>query len=233
MLLQFLWQKQLDWYVPLDVEDDNNWKIFRNHLKTLQQINVQCVIPFTHCKAINVNGFCDASNAAYGACVYIHYIDQAAIPEMSLLCSKSHVAPLKTITVTRLELCGALLLAKLVQKVKNSMSIDFTKAFLWSDSKIVLSWSNRQSNKMKTFVSHRIAEIQYSTEIGNWRHIATQDNPADVISRGLPSELEQATRKGPAFIHNSAELWSILCILRNILLYLFGVTQLGHFLYFW
>jgi hypothetical protein len=223
----------LDWHVPLDVEDDNNWKIFRNQLKTLQQINVQCVIPFTHCKAKNVNGFCDASNAAYGACVYIHYIDQAAISEMSLLCSKSHVAPLKTITVTRLELCGAVLLAQLVQKVKNSMAIDFTKAFLWSDSKIVLSWINRQSNKMKTFVFHRIAEIPDSTEIGNWRHIATQDNPADVIRGLMPSKLEHATRKGTACVHYREEVWSILWILGNILMYLFGVTQLGHFQYFW
>jgi hypothetical protein len=82
-------------------------------------------------------------------------------------------------------------------------------------------------------VSHCIAEIQDSTEIGNWRHIATQDNPADVIRGLMPSKLEHATRKGPAFVHNREELWSILCILGNILLYLFEDTQLGHFHYFW
>jgi hypothetical protein len=59
-------------------------------------------------------------------------------------------------------------------------------------------------------MSHHIAEIQDSTEIGDWQHIATQDNPADVISRGLmPSKLEHTTLwwKGPTFLHKREEVW--------------------------
>jgi len=56
-----------------------------------------------------IHGFCDASIEAYGACVYIDCNGRS-----QLLCSKLRVAPLKTITVQKLELCGAELLSRLI-----------------------------------------------------------------------------------------------------------------------
>jgi hypothetical protein len=71
------------------------------------------------------------------------------------------------------------------------MEIEFDKVILFSDSTIVLSWINSQSNKMKTFLSHKIAEIHDATNPPDWRHI---HNPADIISRGfMPNEVEEST----------------------------------------
>jgi hypothetical protein len=102
-----------------------------------------------------------------------------------LLCSKSRVAPLKVITILHLELCGPVLLAQLINKVKQAIDINFEKVTLWSDSTIVLSWIRSHSNKVKTFVSHRIAEIQDLSNPTDWRHVSTDENPADGMSRGL------------------------------------------------
>jgi hypothetical protein len=90
------------------------------------------------------------------------------------------------------------------------MEIEFDKIILFSDSTIVLSWINSQSNKMKTFVSHRIAEIHDSTNPSDWRHISTHHNPADIISRGLmPNELEESTLwwSGPQFLSQDETHW--------------------------
>uniref|UniRef100_A0A1X7URT2 CCHC-type domain-containing protein n=1 Tax=Amphimedon queenslandica TaxID=400682 RepID=A0A1X7URT2_AMPQE len=55
-------------------------------------------------------GFCDASLKAYAAVVYLENCDK----ELALLASKTRVSPLKSQTVPRQELLGAVLLARLI-----------------------------------------------------------------------------------------------------------------------
>jgi hypothetical protein len=211
VILQQLWLKQLDWDDTLDEEDHSNWLTFKNQLREIHQIEVpRCVIPFKKCTSITLHGFCDASMTAYGCCIYVRCVSEDNQKSTLLLCSKSRVAPLKTITIPRLELCGAVLLAQLITKIKIAMQINFDDIILWSDSTIVLSWIRSQSNKMKTFVSHRIAEIHDLTNTSSWHHIPTSENPADIISRGLmPSELQQSTLwwSGPKFLLQNQEHW--------------------------
>jgi hypothetical protein len=72
---------------------------------------------------IQLHGFCDSNEKAYGACLYLRSVNQQGEVTTKLLCSKSRVAPLNKITLPRLELCGALLLAQ--KKKKNSTCIEF------------------------------------------------------------------------------------------------------------
>lgn len=73
----------------------------------------------------NLHAFCDASLKAYGACIYLQAIDEDNNLSSSLICSKSRVAPVKskTITLPRLELCGAVVLVRLIQNVKRALKI--------------------------------------------------------------------------------------------------------------
>ena len=132
-----------------------------------------------------------------------------------LLCSKSRVAPLpskksKKRTIPQLELCGALLLAKLYKSVIESIIIAFERVVFWTDSTIVLGWLNMRPNLLKMFVANRVAEIQNKTEVKNWRHVRTQFNPADILSRGqLPLELlkNKLWNEGPSWLTKPESYW--------------------------
>ena len=131
---------------------------------------------------IQLHGFCDSSEKAYGACMYLRSVYQQGEVTTKLLCSKSRVAPVKKSTLPRSELCAALLLAKLIQKTVPSLNLKIDRIFLGTDSTIVLSWLTTSANKWKTFVANRVSQIQELTAGCEWRHVASANNPADLIS---------------------------------------------------
>jgi hypothetical protein len=120
----------------------------------------------------------------YGACLYVRSKDECGNTVVSLICAKSRVAPLKTITITRLELCGALLLARLYRETYDALNIKPSKVIFWCDSTIVLHWLKTPPHLLKTYVSNRVVEVQEITSPKTWRHVGSEDNPADALSRG-------------------------------------------------
>jgi hypothetical protein len=90
----------------------------------------------------------------------------------------------KKVTISRLELCGALLLAQLIQKTVLALNWKIDRILLWTNSTIVLSWLATSATKWKTFVANRVSQIQELTAGCKWRHVASASNLADLISRG-------------------------------------------------
>jgi hypothetical protein len=133
-----------------------------------------------------VHGFCDASEAAYGAVLYVKCVTADSAVSETLLTSESRVAPIKKQTLPRLELCGALLLARLVHNVREALPCEkMNGIYLWTDSTIVLHWLHRAPNCWKTFVVNHVAEVQDLTSVEDWRHVIYSDNPADYVSRSI------------------------------------------------
>ncbi|XP_045762268.1 uncharacterized protein LOC123865340 isoform X2 [Maniola jurtina] len=127
----------------------------------------------------------DASERAYGACIFVRAVDANGTVQVRLLASRNKVAPLKPTTIPRLELCGALLASRLHAKVMSSITLKVHDSFFWTDSTIVLAWLKTQSNQLKTFVRTRVGEIQDSTAGHRWSYVPSGENPADLVSRGI------------------------------------------------
>ncbi|XP_068987455.1 uncharacterized protein [Bombus flavifrons] len=147
---------------------------------------------------IELHGFCDASERAYGACVYLHTITPEGHVWIRLLTAKSKVAPLKSQTIPRLELSGALLLTTLTTTVLQALPNNISRTVYWTDSIIVLHWINTSHHTLKTFVANRVAEIQRN------------DNPADLTSRGQsPEDFLRPTiwQYGPEWLQQPEEYW--------------------------
>ncbi|GFV56177.1 uncharacterized protein TNCV_1489541 [Trichonephila clavipes] len=142
---------------------------------------------------IEIHGFADASERCYGAAVYCKSKNLKSETLVRLITSKSRVARLlKSLTIPRLELCAAVLLAKLVKRVVAALQLETAELYLWSDSMIVLAWLRKEPMDLKTFVQNRVAKTQelYSNQL--WRHVPSDQNPADLVSRGVdPDKLLQ------------------------------------------
>jgi hypothetical protein len=120
------------------------------------------------------------------------------------------VASLKQLTIPRLELCAATLLAKLYKKAKRALNVTIHESYLWTDYSIVLTWIQGPPSKWKTFVGNRVSTIQEETTSATWRHVPTQSNPAYLISREVePSTLSTFTSwwKGPQWLTQEPSSW--------------------------
>ncbi|GFV97748.1 integrase catalytic domain-containing protein [Trichonephila clavipes] len=187
IFLQKLWMLKIDWTDLLPDTINREWRQFVESLQVVNDININRCIVVKQPEVIELHGFSDASQSAYGAVVYCKSITSDRKMLVHLIASKSRVAPTNQTTIPRLELCAAVLLAKLVHRVKQALKLNVTNTFLWSDSMIVLSWIRKESYQLKTFVTNRIATIQEMTSSEQWRYVATEDNPADFVSRGMDS----------------------------------------------
>lgn len=91
---------------------------------------------------IALHGFSDASTKAYAAAVYLRLVNFDGSVTVSLLAAKTRVAPLKTLSVPRLELSAAYLLANLVKFVESALQLQKIECYCWTDSTITLAWLN-------------------------------------------------------------------------------------------
>jgi len=211
ILMQKLWQVRLDWDATLPVEIEGEWRKCRADLIHLNSLKItRSLIGNGDIADIQLHGFADASLAAYGACLYLRVKHNNGEVTTNLICSKSRVAPLKTVSLPRLELLAAVLLVRLAAKYASNLGMQIEHKYFWSDSTVVLSWISSESARWKTFVAHRIGEIHETTLISQWHHVSTKDNPADIVSRGCcPSKIGELTLWwiGPLWLHKNEADW--------------------------
>ena len=107
---------------------------------------------------IEVHGFAGSSQKAYGSAVYLCAEDQNQNRVSSLVMAKSRVAPMKRVTLPRLELLAAFITAKLLHYVAQALRISVDSVYAWSDSQITLAWIRRPSSRWKVFVANRVED---------------------------------------------------------------------------
>ncbi|GFW37752.1 integrase catalytic domain-containing protein [Trichonephila clavipes] len=203
-----LWQCKLDWDDVLPNSIANEWREFVTTLKCIEEVKINRFIMADNNVRIVLQGFADASEAAYGAVVYLQCFLHNGAAKVSILASKSRVAPIRVISIPRLELCACVLLAQLVKKIRSTLRLNISDIVLHTDSTIALAWLNTPANRLKTFVANRVAKVQELTEGFQWNHVPSVLNPADLVSRGLrPCDLPNLRLwwHGPQFLEKDID----------------------------
>lgn len=188
VIMQHLWCLNIEWDEILPQDVCNKWRDYLASLEGINYLEIPRKIKIPHSTGgITLHGFSDASERAYGACLYAVTQDKNGNRSCQLICAKTRVAPLKVITIAKLELCTALL-ARLYKIVREALGNRIKEVHLWSDSTIVISWIRICPTTLKTFVVNRISEIQSLGLQEVWRHVPSSNNPADILSRGATIE---------------------------------------------
>ena len=152
---------------------------------------------------IELEVFCDASNAAIGAVSYlkVYYKDER---RTGFIMAKSKLAPKPAHTIPRLELCAAALAVEMAESISKEIDLPLDGTTFYSDSKVVLGYLNNTSRRFYTYVANRVNRIRHSTSPSQWRYIKSTNNPADLASR--PSTAAELGRsrwfEGPEFLQS-------------------------------
>ena len=204
LLLQTLWQKNVTWDEPLSPEHQQLWQTLQHDLQHLNRIS----IPRCYWKdgattnlPVELHLFSDASTKAYGA---VGYFRQGT--STSFIIPKARVCPLKPLTLPKLELMGATIATQLFRVIKTSIGDTINSVYMWTDSQIVLHWLN-SAKQLKQFVSNRVNEITSVCPAQLWNYCPSADNPADLLTRGIPLSTLQASsiwRHGPEWLTHEA-----------------------------
>lgn len=188
ILMQELWLRRISWDDELPDDLLRQWQQYCVELNVLTNISLPRWTGQGRLdQSYELHGFADASSRAYAAVVYLRLLHPPAAPQVTLLASKTKVAPIKTQSIPKLELNAAFLLSRLLEVVIEQLSAGDIPIHCWTDSTVALSWLNQHPARWKTFVANRVSAIQTKLPRATWHHVPTADNPADCASRGIPA----------------------------------------------
>lgn len=211
IFMQSLWMiKNLEWDSKVPEESMKVWRQYREELHFLENIKIPRWIGTNEIVRMQLHGFGDASDAAYAAVIFSRLVKSDGSIEVRNLTAKTKVSPIKTISTPKLELCGSVILSRLLNKVKESLKLPDIETFAYCDNTTVLAWISSEPNSFNVFVANRITEIQNLTKNTNWSFVSTVENPADCASRGIyPSELvgHKLWWQGPEWLAKYQSNW--------------------------
>ncbi|XP_074658621.1 uncharacterized protein LOC141911530 [Tubulanus polymorphus] len=210
LLLQDLWKQSYGWDDLLPKDICSQWFSINENLCRALDMTFQRKYfsdPNLRTTDLELHIFGDSSTRAYGAVAYLKSGSQS-----SLIMSKSRVAPVKELTIPKLELMAATVAARLSDHIQRSINPTIgsnspIKSFHWTDSQIVLGWLN-SGKKQTQFVNNRVSEIRKLTSLNSWFYCPGNVNPADLLTRGVHyNELTaDLWLKGPSWLTNGSPL---------------------------
>ena len=135
---------------------------------------------------MQLHGFSDASGQAYACVIYLRIMFKNGDIRTTFVASKSKVAPIKRLTIPRLELMACVTLSYLMKSIIGSFT-DYviSKVYCWTDNTDCMYWINATDKIWGRFIQNRVQEIRCNIPEIPWRHCPGEENPADIPSRGL------------------------------------------------
>ena len=189
ILYKEVWKTGVDWDAEIKEEQEARHRKWREELHFLSEIKIprhyfSGQVPVK----VELHGYSDASEEAFGAVIYIRAIYNYGPPSSALVISKTRVTPPKTRTIPQLEMCGAHLLAVLMTSTRQTLKVPLENCYGNSDSTTVLSWIDQSPHKYRIYVANRLAQTTTMLPAEAWRFVPTKHNPADVATRGATVE---------------------------------------------
>lgn len=211
VLLQELWRSKVGWDDTVPDAIDDKWQKWRLEIPATSNLRIQrCYSPYlTTSKRVELHVFADASEVAFSAVAYWR-IERAQGHDVAFVTGKTRCAPLKQLSIPRLELQAAVLATRLAITIRDCHDVKIAQMFMWSDSRTVLQWIRSEHRKYKPFVAHRVAEIVDGVGSSPWRWIPTKMNVADDGTRvPMKEQIDDTNRwlRGPAFLLAPDDTW--------------------------
>ena len=221
MIFRELTKLGLSWDDAMPQQLEQRWYQWLNSLPDLENMQIpRCVqsLPQKGQVIAQLHHFTDSSQLAYGVVTYLRLIDHTGQIHVSLLVSKSKLAPVKAMTIPRLELTAAVLAAKMDDKLKKQMEMSIDESFFWCDSLLVIQYIQNEKQRFHMFVANRVAIIQEASRPHQWRHVPGKQNPADSLTRGLGSRdlINSNWLSGPEFLSTPENEWQLLAITEDL-----------------
>lgn len=206
-------EQTLSWDDPIPDDMYDQWVCLFKNMFALEKIKFQrCIKPDSAIGNPTLVVYADASNVAYSTCAYVRIRLQDGTYSARLLAAKSRIAPLRQITIPRLELCAAVLASRLRKAIEKELNFVFDRVFHLVDSQIVRAQIQKESHGFGTFVATRIAEIQTHTDTSEWWWVPSDVNAADYATRPqhpLSLGSDSVWQNGPEYLTLPVEEWPI------------------------
>ncbi|KRZ95930.1 hypothetical protein T08_11349 [Trichinella sp. T8] len=200
IIFQSLWERGLDWDEPLPEGVERPWFAWKRELGDLPHIRLPRAlvpIPLDQVKRIELHAFCDASGRAYGTVVYLRMETSSGSVRVSLAAANTRVAPVKRLSLQRLELMGALIAARLIRYVQGALRLDIRSLSCWSDSEVTLWWIRSAASQWKPFVRNRVEEIQQEQLlVAGAQMVRRADRNMAPKTGSVETQLPGTTRRG-------------------------------------
>jgi len=219
ILIQDLTRKKQGWDDPLPESCRSDWEKWKGELRCLSSFQIKRCLKPRDANECQLHVFSDASQVAYGAAAYLRVVASDGTVSCTLIMSKSRLAPIKAMSIPRLELSAAALAVKLEGMLRLELDLELVETVFWTDSAVVLGYILNSRKRFHTFVANRVAAIHEGSQPSQWRHVASEVNPADDLSRGL-SAPEMTCRVrwmfGPEFLLEAEEVWPASNVRPNV-----------------
>lgn len=211
-ILQELCRKNVDWDEEIEESIAERWCEWLQNLPALTSVSVpRCYRPPNfRTVSTELHHFSDASELGYGAVSYLRFVDTTGEIHCSIVVGKSRLAPIKTISIPRLELSAAVVAVRLNTMIREQLTLSIDKTTFWTDSTAVLQYIRNRNKRFKTYVANRLTAIHEGSNVAQWKHVGTKQNPADLASRGLvPTESDKLEiwQRGPEFLWMDEKHW--------------------------
>jgi hypothetical protein len=213
LIMQNLWKNKLGWDDEVPEEELDRLITWLQSLEILKDLTVPRFYrnPATTNWSTQLHMFVDSSEKAMSACGYFRFESDTGSVDCSFVIGKSRLAPIKPLTIPKLELQAAILGIRLSQSILKEHKYDVRAVHYWTDSTTVLHWIGNTSARHLTFIASKIAEIPDFSAPSQWHHVPGKLNVADDGSRGITVEnLVGSSRwlNGPAFLLLSSDEWT-------------------------